>query len=577
MATDLTYNGVTLKNVLTRSFEQEPVYDESGTDILYQKFTVSVEAIANADLLLEANPTLGTMGVGVGGGAAGQVIQSARIRLAETRGAFVYQMEGNDILTSSALLDANNGPKPRQVKIAQVSPNTLRIMFTIEVCKVDCTENPSPVINNRWSCTDDIDDNYRTVRTWRGRLRLSNAVYNPQFFRKVVLPVLPKGWRRTRMHFNAPPNTLELEYWIQDTEMLGEHAPRPAVKMSCVHTESMEMAGMNNIGSITVRLDGSRTSDKRQMLERAMQIAIAKLAIDQLSNTQGILKNLDIVDYFGESTNSVEVRARMTRIPGNGGVASGLGAILALTFGKPLKLLNIPSYDPDRGVIPSAYGTAGDTPAGLAGLFACYLQSPCNDIHGMPQQPATGNADPLTTSDSEPSQATYTESSPVLGLDTPESGQDHILAAYQYCRMESILDVSNGRVALPIARAEDDEDDSTQAVVRLTKAHAKRTIRYSAERLGLQPQMWNPVDFTDANGIKHSLLDFTPTFQPAQLDNLGRPVFALDVEYVYALSKVPGPSQPFSVGSLPWDGRTAAENVYPAAVLIQPGAAKGLK
>ena len=51
MSTIAVYNGVTFTNVLTRSFRQEPVYDElSKTDLLYTKFTIGLEGIVHAHL-----------------------------------------------------------------------------------------------------------------------------------------------------------------------------------------------------------------------------------------------------------------------------------------------------------------------------------------------------------------------------------------------------------------------------------------------------------------------------------------------------------------------------------------------
>ena len=50
MATDVYYNGVWLRNCLTRQFDQAVEYDESGTDRLFTRVTITVEAIVAEDL-----------------------------------------------------------------------------------------------------------------------------------------------------------------------------------------------------------------------------------------------------------------------------------------------------------------------------------------------------------------------------------------------------------------------------------------------------------------------------------------------------------------------------------------------
>lgn len=50
MATDVFYNGVWLRNCLTKQFEQEVVYDDSNTDRMFCRFTITVEAIVAEDL-----------------------------------------------------------------------------------------------------------------------------------------------------------------------------------------------------------------------------------------------------------------------------------------------------------------------------------------------------------------------------------------------------------------------------------------------------------------------------------------------------------------------------------------------
>ncbi len=573
MATDLFYNGITLKNVLTRDFSQKPVRDESNTDIWYQQFDISVETVVSVDVYLASVKMLGLDGP-VGGATPGEILKQARKLLGEDRGTFAMYQEGQIVLQSDANLDNNNGPKVTALEVLQVSPRTIRILFSIQIAKVDCVDFPSAVIGNRWSCIDDIDDQFRTRRTWRGRLRLSNAVYNPQAFRGLVVPTLQRGWKRVAMHFNAPPNALELEYFISDHEMLGEAPPGPAVKMQITHTESMGQGGALNAGSITVHLDGTRDSDKQLMIQRAMQIVVGKLALASIFPTgQSVLMQLDLVDFSGESVNSVEARALVKRTGTS--LASIVGNMLTQSLGRPLQQLNIPNYDPDAPATAGPYGTAGNSPAGLAGLFACYLQSPCFDQHGIPQTGQYPSAGDYQQGSDSPSPYTYSEGPLSDDFPSPGYSQDHLQAVYTFSQLESIIERSENRIALPIARSQGGQAQDTLAVVRLAPATARRRIKASFERVGDWPKIIAPKDFTDGQGIKHFLLKWTPNFQAPEQTAVGQREYVVDVEYLYALNRPPEGSG-ISVGVLPWDDIPSSQAAFPSSAMIEPTDAKGI-
>mgnify|MGYP007073224293 CR=1 FL=1 len=58
MSTTLFYNGVTLSNCWTKRFSQTMEMDESGTDLVFHKFTIRVQSVATAAANLDfgANP-----------------------------------------------------------------------------------------------------------------------------------------------------------------------------------------------------------------------------------------------------------------------------------------------------------------------------------------------------------------------------------------------------------------------------------------------------------------------------------------------------------------------------------------
>lgn len=558
MAFDVVYNDVTLKNVLTRVFEQEPVRDDSNTDTWYDKFTISVETIANIAIFAAANQIHGITGNRVQGASAAEVCRNIQSRLGEDRKSFQYIQDGTVMVASDIASDANNGPRVVQIKVVPMGRGSMRVQFTIEVSKVSCTENPTPVLGNRWQCVDEIDDDYCTTRSWRGKLRLCNAIHNPQAFRGMVIPQLSDGFRRKRMHFTGELNALELSYEIVDQQLIGDAAPDPAIKMTGTHTETMDKNGATSIGEVYVRLDGPSGTDKHVLLEKCMQIINAKVQADQFR----LQKNwrwleLIAIDHFGERVCAVEARARVQRSVETefGGESLKLGSMILKTFGRSLDLGG--NYSRFRTIPPDAY------PCTTVGLFACHLQSPCEDNHRMPQASATIDSEESSGSvESEQPQSTYDPTGSQLEIDSPGYSSDHLEAMYTYARVEWIYNVDEGFVALPYGDQLPGSSD-TMAFIRLNAPTTKVVAKIASERVGEWPLLPPRARFTDASGIKYVPLKFQPNFRPPEFQGDGRQLYVVDVVAEYGLSRTPGESE-FLAPTLPWDNYT--ETAVPSTV-----------
>ncbi len=579
MSFDLTYNGIKLANVLTREFQQEPVHDASGTDTIYQKFRIGVEAIVSADSLAAGLTNLGLVsdGSAVGGGTTGQVLQSARTKLMEERGSLVYYQNGAAVVSASPSNDCNNGPKPISLHTTRLSEKTFKIVYVIECGIVDCTQFPSQILNNRWSCADDIDEDFVTTRRWQGRLRLSSIHLNAQAYRGLVVPVLQVGWKRVSMNFLADPTGLELAYEIVDRQIHGDSAPFPATKMSGVHTESLDQSGATGTANITVNLTGPPGADRRVLLTRCGQILNAKVAIQSLN--EGWITSLSFSEYFGDGVNSVSgtVIARRKMTEGQTGqiTAAAMGAMSLKTIGAPMRELNLELYADGGSYLTGPYPTT------TTGLFICYLQTPCVDVHGMPQaSDGTPNISGLQESSgggsNYPSISANQGSIPDSFAKAPNYSAEHSSAIYTHSAIESHYIIDEGRVFLPIAKPggslADGQDTAT--AVRLYPRTAKRIIRAEFERIGAPPELWKLADFSDGNGIKHYLLGFTPNFRPPETTGDGRTIYIVDAEYVFGLSRPPAEGEKYSSGSLPWDTSSAGDNKY--LLGNDPAQSKGL-
>lgn len=577
MATDLLYNNVTLRNVLTLDFDQRPVRDKSDTDIWWWEVNLKVSTVMSVETFMDRYAHIGVFAGGVAPANLSQTIAHLQKLLGDDRKQLLYKIDGSTVVDVNAGVDFNNGPKVTGLKIHHVTPKAVRIDFSVQAAYYKCgtqgsyTDFPTDIISNRWSCADDIDEQMVTRRTWRGVLRMRNAIKNIHSFRGIVVPVLNRGFKRERMHFTGEANGLELGYEITDREMLGEAPPWPGFKMSGTHTESISQAASNPIGHVHLRIDGAKDSPKAMMIDRCMQIVSSKLQLTQNRRRRFVVQSISIIDHFGERVNAVEVDARVRHLDVADGDQLRIGAVVMAKMGKPLE---IPEYDNAVADVRGPYGTAT-----AAGLFACYLQHPCGN-HKMPQLPdqpvdseeETERGDGETSTD-----ATYSVGGRDDVLDyEPELSEEHKEAIYEHYQIDSKILRKENRVQLPIAKSIQSNQD-TSRTIRLAAPTCKRVIRVTGERVGDWPVLFRPVDFVDHNGIRHDLLTWEPTMRNKELSADGSTyTHALEAEYMYAMSRCPLDFEDIPTSSLPWDTSTSDDNRFPAASLMSPDSEKGI-
>lgn len=544
MAYSLIYNDMQFLGILTATFDQEPVRDDSNTDTWYDKFTISIETIINTAVFAAANKTVGIIGNRVQGATAAEVCRNIQDRL-EDRKPLQFIQDGTVVIESNLRMDANNGPRVVRKSIKPMGRNSAKVIVTFEVSRVVCTETPSPVVGNRWQVIDEVDDQWRTTRTWRGKLRLCNAVQNPQSFRHLVIPQLSDGFQRVRMHFASELNALELSYEVVDRQLLGDAAPLPGLNMQGTHTEAMDRNGAFSNGEVFVRLDGPPGTDRQVMIAQAIRIIGSKVQADKFRNSANWQwLELVITDHFGPNICAVDARARVMRAVEGDGAVFRLGNMVLETLGKPLDLGG--DYVNFRTVPPSAY------PCTNVGLFACHLQSACVDDHAMPQNAARLDADdrsPGTSSYEKPT-VTYDPSGSPLEITSPGYSDEQKSAMYTFTSIEWIVSINDGYVQLPYGDALPDSND-TIANIRLNQPTAKVTMKMAVERVGDWPTIPARKKFKDQNGITYTPLQYSPNFRPREQQGDGRPLHVVDVFAVFSLSRAPGDGE-FFVPPMPW-------------------------
>lgn len=551
------YNGITLTNVVTREFHQELVYDASGTDVVYHKFTISVLGILHPGFM---EPYPGTIVDSIG---LRQAFENVRNALSEPRGVFDYSIGGQTILsampgTPSHLGDSDvaNGPKPIDVRVTQLAgARLMRVEVKIEVCKVQCGEfsNTRGVLSNRWSSIDDYDQDFYCTRTISGRLQVAIASLEPHSMRSLVVPPLQPGFKRQSMIFNVDNSGLVMDYTIIDRQVAFA-APGGATDWRGRHTVSSP-DGLATYGEVEVELVGPPTASKTALLMTCAQIIESKLTLKLLGKDQFVTVSAAIVDHLHENRIGMNVRVMYTS-PQTTVFNIGNNAA---KMGKPTE---IEEYNRFRSPVPAVTGEASPI-----GLFVAYWQSPCNDQHAIFKTEAT-------VPEELPEESVVTEpivSQSELPEYTPPYSSSHIEAAYTEYEIVGEYDHDPLRIALPIAGGS--EQDPDVFVVQLARPNGgitRRRIKINAERIGKPPELPSLGNYEEGGGtavlLRVKIMPFAPRLTP----DGGNFIHRIEAEYEFALTKALPRIPSIRAGSRAYDLTNADDNVIPDQIFI-PG------
>jgi len=674
-----------MSNCLTERFVEEPVYDDSGTDLLYFKYRITVicyvhgdgtglgqpadwiaapfpvvgssPAIANGHGQTDAGPhapvpdATNAFGNSVIPGAphdpdgaqlAVLNYRTLRIQLTEPRGRFQMWIGDNQILRSVSALhggdgfggfvlgdhdavrgvndkigshDLNNGPKILECEIDKVQgPHIFRIRWSVEVCLQHCDDNllgpntaedtdggagiggfggpkRSHVLSNRWTVEDVVDDVLETTRTYRGVLRTTTAMINPNQFRSYCLPPLSMGMRRESMSFATSADSLTLSYTIIDREV-AYAAPFPALDWDFQWGLS---AGDGKIGVAegSVRLRGHRNTKKGHLMQLGLEILESRLkwkSDNEEGKRRNFIENITIQDFYGSRTNEVRVSARV-RLVGEAPDEMDDGP-LPLPFRQALPLLGMPidmidvndhSENYDRNWSPQGAQhvempsplVQGSLP--LAQAFSCALQEVCSDAPlNLGQKAARPDLPQHPQSQDSPDGMDISFISPgedeIKTKPSRFSGEHH-KAPYVDFHASAEFSIPEMTVATPIAGPAAQptysagsaplysfDEGSTTVPVSLTKPQCKYVVTIMAERIGQSPVLPEmKKTFTDHNDIVYTLNSVNPIFVPPQLGKNGEERHAMNVRYDYIMNRPPvlpgsgsGGNESLVLPEIPW-------------------------
>ena len=583
MATTVTYNGVELHNVTTRQWEQEIVYDASGTDVLFQKFHLRFEGILHVQPTGQSLSWIasGSTG-GAGGGLAGAYDGMIR-RLGQSRCPLTVTIDGKQVLTvtpeapandANVNYDVNNGPKPTKVEVLSiVGGQLMKVAFSIDCAKglcVDPTNGPGghAVFNNRWSVDESMDSNWFTTRTIRGRMRITRA-FPAHKAKNIVVPGLEVGFRREGIQYVASPDGLEVEYGVIDKQV-HTAAPWPATKIDGTFSETTT-DGVTFHSRLNVRLEGSPDADKRLMMSQIFKIADVKMKIwTETANQDYIIETASVTEHIGEA-NIVEAEFAIQHNKDTG-TRVQQADLLCDRFGVPLDLppLNGVPYDSRISRTPEIYGytpQTGTRDPSVLMLLHCYLQQPCDDQHGI------GYTDKHSPSYATPGERVPTKVDGYSSKDPlpPSTGDDYSKetrqAVYTMCRAESRYSYNPLRVQLPVAASGSAMED-TAKFVTLGQGQCSRTISIDFERVGEWPEVPEAKDTYQDGSIRGYLLKHWARPQPPSLSPDGRKkVYRISAFYLYGLNRPPMANENMRVGVLPFTSLTQSDNSLTRATI----------
>ena len=281
--------------------------------------------------------------------------------------------------------------------------NVFRVEWEIELAKLECSGSlqTSGVLSNRWECSDEIDDNFYTTRTYTGKLRLRSLFdgttgITPNSFRYFVIPSVCLRMRRQKITINTSMDGLTLSYTIVDKEVTFA-PPYPARTWRYVYTEQTGLDATQFYATLDVTVTGDSLVNKPALIVLATAVIDAYLstAVAPQGVTGIVPEEYSVTDEAGEGV--VWIHGALSSL------ASRFGEEIQFDLfgklGKPPDALPISALG--GGTVPfaqkftnqdgSPYNsqqswesignpqTEGNVSA--ASALAVYLQDPCDNKH----------------------------------------------------------------------------------------------------------------------------------------------------------------------------------------------------
>lgn len=447
----ITYNGITLALVETKSFDEQPVYTDDGAEYLYTKFTIDVSCVFSPDVMS-------------GGASPTAIMNTVRQSLLVPRGILTFYV-GFEKLLEVFSPDAKGGPFPQSCTIRQIHGTaTFLVEWSCIAYGTSCEYGNNQAISNRWSMTMSYDENLFCTRTTSGQIIIqAQAVGVPpdlDQFRRLAIPTLPEGWQRERIQFDYARDGLSLAYQITDREK-DNVAPRPATTARGTYTEVSSSMGGKLHAEMSVTLGGFKGTPRINLVAIAAQIILSRV------------REGDIIEQFETSEelfdNQISMRARWLKIPDNIKVLDANMMIDGSKFG-----IGVPGTDSPAVDINDRTGLLSAAISAFKGVnYVCNIAGGIPDV--IPFNQTLGETTINSTVVDSPQSSLGSKGSPKI------SPNENKMYTDSQVNMEYMDNANN--VHLP-----DASSFGGSAVVTLGAYQQTIKVKYRSERYGKWPQ-----------------------------------------------------------------------------------------
>lgn len=382
-----TYNGVHLQECQTLEFVMETERDPSGTDVLWNKYTVRVRGFISGSQGQFRNDTP-------------TALSELKDYLEQPRKPFKYAVGGVTLVESGQNgehpIDAHLGPEPLKATVREVTSGTFAVECGVIVRQVSCRnecESRNPVVSLRWKQTESFDQNWNSRLVTEGRLIVRSDLFqSADSFRPLATPPILSDYQRMRSEYTLSEDGTNLMFRFEDVEV-DRLPPYPATKAKGFFLVSVTKNTMR-MGKAFVELEGPKGTSRRTLMMRALRICYARIA----EENPGVPGGLPILDGefqedLFEPKVSVSITGLLQPLGGNAGL---LGAWMNAPIGTTVQSIygslmtgGVPAYV-DAG--PAAMPSVGKPPPGcesgrrgiappdrkrIAALLAAAFRDPC--------------------------------------------------------------------------------------------------------------------------------------------------------------------------------------------------------
>jgi hypothetical protein len=546
--TTFSYGEFTLQMVRTLDYAQRGIREED-VDLQCIEHTIVVEGIFN--------PEATSYGIGpaqIQGVPPGETIANVEHYLAQPRRPLTFRNGAVDIVQNPepgrSIGDVRGGPFIDQVRVKRIDGVKtmiveLRARTYTARCDGSVLDVTSPIISNRWTQSEEIDEVHKQHITTSGiatfRLDYTDIPIVVDRFRRDCVPKVPKGFRRVACTIRVSPRGDQIFYQIRDSQIhahLGDTFGlngTGVVKFSATYGQVAVNTVTGQGESTTIPLStvhvfdgvawGSNASRRDGLIVFLVAMMSRRLGLPaglMDPETGPLLQAMSVRESIDEPR--VELHAEFLRHPTEDQIQN-IGPLIDEWLGwdpQDPRYLDLFAADGTNPQFPNDRGTRGPYPYLLR---AQELADACEDVfeHGDAgvQAGASGDEHQGSSVVIDVRIGAPPALEQMASIRRPEWHVDYYV--------ETALKRDQNAIACPVAG----DGTQPQVVLRLANPSSIKTIRGTASRIGQSPVLPSPYLTLEPDHIL--LSDSVQPLGPALAADGNSLVHRASFEYRYAL------------------------------------------